>query len=82
MTYIKNISKGSSEFDGLVALIEHVKNNYERLPSDERDTFLKIKTKIKDQWNIKIGNFDRVNRYTPVDFHSEKNYFWFIMRWT
>lgn len=81
MTYIKKVKQKSIEFDPLVRLITDVRRG-KYGNSNHIMTTEQIKHEIKEKYNIDIGDRNVEKQYTTVDFHNEKNYIVFLLRWT
>jgi len=84
MSYTKYVSRSSPEFDGLAELIYQSSKDSDHKPSlsPKSPYAIHIKTKVKENWNITLGDYDSVKAHTPVDFGSEENYCWFMLRWS
>jgi hypothetical protein len=81
MSYIVMVNSNSIEFNPLINVIEHVRDRYE---VEEPISEQRLKEIIKAEHNIEIGNpvFVYGKNTYPVDFHSEKNHFWTVLKWT
>ena len=80
MTYIKIISDGSHEFQGLVNMVKEISGSHRanygyNLRSNE------IASEMFSQYGIKVGDFDHNTGTRSIDFGSESNYLLFLLQW-
>lgn len=72
MSYKKEVSKNSIEFEPLVRIIAETRKHkrYE------------ISQIIEKEYGIIIGVYSHKQQLTPVDFGDERNYILFMLRWS